>query len=56
MNKSEYIICRSWSIEDIIQQVNEAIEDGFFPIGGITFDGKEFYQAMVINQIPSCSC
>jgi hypothetical protein len=35
---------------------DEAIEDGFLPIGGITFDGKEFYQAMIINQMPSCSC
>ena len=56
MDKPVYIICRSWSIEDVMQQVNEAIEDGYFPIGGIAFDGKEFYQAMVTNQIPTCCC
>lgn len=53
---TQYIIIHSWSIKDVEQQVNEAIEDGFFPIGGIAFDGKEFYQAMIINQMPSCSC
>ena len=56
MNKTEYMVCHSWSIEEVERQVNEAIKDGYFPIGGITFDGKEIYQAMVISQIPTCCC
>ena len=55
--KTLYIIIHSWSIKDVERQVNEAMIGGhFIPTGGIEFDGKEFYQAMVINQIPTCCC
>lgn len=56
MSNTEYIVCHSWSIAEVERQVNESIEDGYFPVGGIAFDGKEFYQAMVTNQIPTCCC
>ena len=50
-----YSICHSWSIAEVERQVNEAIADHYFPVGGITFDGKEFYQAVFKNiNTPCC--
>ena len=55
MAETRYIIIHSWSIKEVEQRVNEAMRGGnLFPTGGIEFDGKEYFQALVMMQICSC--
>lgn len=49
MNK--YTVVTSASLPDLIEQVNEAIAEGWQPIGGVLVTqnerGEEFFQSMI---------
>ena len=42
-----YTIIEAMNQDTLIKRVNESIERGFIPQGGICFNGSFYYQAMI---------
>jgi hypothetical protein len=48
------VVSNNW-LENLVDGVNEMIEIGYKPIGGISKDGEKFYQAMFLDSKSDCS-
>ena len=45
-----YIVLEFDSIQDLTDRVNDFIRKGFEPLGGITYDGSSYIQAMTTER------
>jgi hypothetical protein len=46
MKISEYRVIEAYG-SDLAEKVNEAIGDGWIPLGGVALEGQSMHQAMV---------
>ena len=51
-----FIAINSWSLPEVIRQVNECIECGYVPCGGLIYANGEYLIALVKFNLTGCSC
>jgi hypothetical protein len=47
---TKYTVVQAKELHILIRMVNECIKIGEHPVGGVTFDGKNYLQSMIFEK------